>query len=295
MTKRSSFKNHTLATLLLLPLLLILLIFFYWPSLQAIFTSLIVTDPFGLSYTFVGLENFRQLFQNPSYLRSIRVTLFFTVSVTLLTMALALLLAVFTDRVKRGRRVYQNLFVWPYARSSVVAGTLWLFLLDPNVGFVTNTVLKPLGLNWNPFNYGAHAMILIVIASVWNGTAYSFLFYFAALQSIPKELSEAAAIDGAGPNVRFWRITLPLLASTSFYLLMVNVISVFLGGFALVDALTGGGPAGATTLMIYKVYQDGFMAGDLGSSSAQSVILMIIVILFTLFQFRFVERRIHYN
>jgi len=291
--KRVVFHSKTLPWLLLAPQLAITLVFFFWPAGQAIWQSTQLQDPFGLQSQFVGLENFTRLFDQPSYLNSFRITAIFSALVAIIGLSLSLLLAVKADHVIRGASVYKTLLIWPYAVAPVVAGVLWLFLFSPSLGVIA-VWLQNLGIGWNPLLNGDHALILVTIAAVWKQISYNFLFFLAGLQAIPKSLIEAAALDGASPARRFWNIVFPLLSPTTFFLLVVNVIYAFFDTFAVIDATTSGGPGGATAILVYKVYQDGFRGLDLGSSSAQSVILMVIVVALTVFQFRYIDRKVQY-
>jgi sn-glycerol 3-phosphate transport system permease protein len=293
MEKRVTFNERWLPYLLVAPQILITLVFFFWPSAQAVWQSLLLEDAFGGNTKFVWFDNFLQLFNDPAYWASARVTIVFSALVASIGLALSLLLAVMADRVIRGATGYRTFLVWPYAVAPAVAGVLWGFLFNPSVGIVA-WLLQHLDVEFNYFTNGNQALLLIVIAAVWTQVSYNFLFFLAGLQSIPRSLVEAAAIDGAGPTRRFWDIVFPLLSPTGFFLLVINILYAFFGTFGIVDALTKGGPANATEILVYKVYNDGFRGQDLGGSSAQSVILMIVVILLTVVQFRFIERRVHY-
>jgi sn-glycerol 3-phosphate transport system permease protein len=275
------------------PQLAIVLIFFFWPAGQALYQSLLSQDAFGTSVQFVGSENFARLWKDATYLASFKITAIFSILVAVLGLSSSLLLAVLANRVVAGAWVYRSLLIWPYAVAPAIAGVVWLFLFAPSVGVVTY-VLREWGFAWNPLLDGDHAMALIVMAAVWKQISYNVLFFLAGLQSIPKSLIEAAAIDGAGPWRRFWTIVFPLLSPTAFFLLVINIIYAFFDTFAVVDAATHGGPGRDTAILVYKVYYDGFKALDLGGSAAQSVILMAIVIGLTVVQFRFIERRVHY-
>ena len=293
MQKRVTFKNPWLPYLLLAPQVIITLIFFIWPASQALFQSLFIEDPFGLRTEFVGFENFEELFADPLYLESLTITAVFSISTTLVALSSGLLLAVMADRVIKGAAVYKGALLWPYAVAPAVAGVLWLFMFSPANGIIAEA-LRSLGYEWNHVLNGGEAMVLVVIAAAWKQIAYNFLFFLAGLQSIPKSLIEAAAIDGAGPGKRFWTIVFPLLTPTSFFLLVVNVVYAFFDTFGIIHAVTSGGPAGATNILVYKVYADGFIGLDLGGSAAQSVILMIIVGALTVVQFRYLERKVQY-
>jgi sn-glycerol 3-phosphate transport system permease protein len=291
--KRVLFRSWWLPWALVAPQLAIVTVFFFWPAGQALFQSVLREDAFGTSSEFVGLENFRALFADETYVASFRTTAVFSVLVAAIGMATSLLLAVMADRVVRGATAYKTLMIWPYAVAPAIAGVLWLFMFAPSVG-VLSYGLRAMGFDWNHLLDGNDAMILIVLAAVWKQIAYNFLFFLAGLQSIPKSLVEAAAIDGAGPWRRFWTVQFPLLTPTTFFLLVINIIYVFIDTFAIVDAATSGGPGKDTAILVYKVYHDGFKAMDLGGSAAQSVVLMGILIALTVVQFRYVERRVHY-
>jgi sn-glycerol 3-phosphate transport system permease protein len=293
MEKRVVFRSAWLPYVLLAPQLAITVVFFFWPAAQAIWFSFQLQDAFGLSSQFVGLENFRILFNDANYLRSFRTTAVFSVLVAGSGIVISLLLAVMADRIVKGALAYKTVLIWPYAVAAAVAGVLWAFIFAPSIGIVTY-VLKGFGIHWNWIINGNQAMLLVVIASVWKQISYNFLFFLAGLQSIPKSLIEAAAIDGAGPARRFWTIVLPLLSPTTFFLLVINIVYAFFETFGVIDATTQGGPAQATQILVYKVYHDGVKAGDIGGSSAQSVILMIIVITLTAIQFRYIERKVQY-
>ena len=293
MEKRVTFNERWLPYMLVAPQIVITLVFFFWPSGQAIWQSVVLEDAFGGNSRFVFLDNFLHLFQDESYYASARLTLVFSFLVAAIGLGLSLLLAVMADRVVRGATGYKALLVWPYAVAPAVAGVLWGFLFNPSVGIVA-WMLKGIGIDFNYVSNGNQALLLVVFAAVWNQISYNFLFFLAGLQSIPKSLIEAAAIDGAGPGRRFWDIMFPLLSPTGFFLLVVNIIYAFFGTFGVVDSLTKGGPGQSTTILVFKVYNDGFRGQDLGGSSAQSVILMLVVVLLTVVQFRFIERRVHY-
>ena len=293
MEKRVVFRSWWLPYLLVAPQLAITIVFFFWPAGQAVWQSLLAQDPFGINVEFVGLENFRHLFSDENYLASFRVTAVFSVLVAGIGLSFSLLLAVFADRAIRAAGTYKTLLVWPYAVAPVVAAILWLFLFNPTLGVVAHWI-RAWGMHWDPLLDSGDALTLIVIAAAWKQVSYNFLFFLAGLQSIPKSLIEAAAIDGAGPGRRFWTIVFPLLSPTTFFLLVVNVVYAFFDTFAIVDAATGGGPGQSTEILVYKVYKDGFKALDLGGSAAQSVILMAIVIVLTVVQFRYIERKVQY-
>jgi sn-glycerol 3-phosphate transport system permease protein len=293
MERRTVFNNRLLPYALLLPQLLITLVFFYLPAFQAVKQSFMREDAFGLSSVFVGFANYARLFHDPDYLRAIGTTTIFSIAVTVLSLSCALLLAVMADKSIRGSSVYKTLLIWPYAVAPAVAGVLWLFMFQPSLGLLARE-MRGAGFDWNPLLNGRHAMALVILAAAWKQISYNFLFFLAGLQAIPRSLIEAAAIDGARSVRRFWTIVFPLLSPTAFFLLVVNVVYVFFDTFGIIDAVTEGGPAKATTTLVYKVYADGRLGGDLGGSAAQSVILMIIVIALTAVQFRFIERKVQY-
>ena len=293
MEKRVVFRSAWLPYALVAPQIAITIVFFFWPATQAAWFSFQLQDAFGLKIEFVGLRNFADLFRDANYLKSFKVTALFSALVAVSGIAISLLLATMADRVVRGALAYKTLLIWPYAVAPAVAGVLWMFLFAPSVGIVTYA-LKQIGIDWNWTLQEDQAMLLVVIASVWKQISYNFLFFLAGLQSIPRSLIEAAAIDGASPMRRFWTIVFPLLSPTTFFLLVVNIVYAFFDTFGVIDATTEGGPAGATQILVYKVYYDGVKAADLGGSSAQSVVLMAIVIALTVVQFRFIERKVQY-
>ena len=293
MDKRVTFRSPWLPYLLVAPQIAITLIFFFWPAGQALWFAFLRQDAFGVSSEFAGLENFAYLFADEAYLASFKVTALFSVLVAAGGIVVALALAVMADRVIRGAMTYRTLLIWPYAVAPAIAGVLWGFLFAPSIGIVTY-VLRGFGIDWNWVLQGDQAMLLVVIASIWKQISYNFLFFLAGLQSIPRSLIEAAAIDGARPFRRFWTIVFPLLSPTTFFLLVVNIVYAFFDTFGVIDATTQGGPAGATEILVYKVYNDGVKAADLGGSSAQSAILMVIVIALTVVQFKFIERKVNY-
>ncbi|MBP2196063.1 sn-glycerol-3-phosphate ABC transporter permease UgpA [Pantoea cypripedii] len=293
-SSRPVFHSRLLPYLLVLPQLVITAIFFLWPAGEALWYSLQNLDPFGISSTFVGLDNFRRLFNDEYYLASFWTTIEFSTLVTVCGMLFSLLLAALVDYVIRLKKLYQTLLLLPYAVAPVVAAVLWMFLFNPGLGLFSH-LLNQIGYDWNYAQNSGQAMFLIVLASIWQQMSYNFLFFFAALQSIPKSLVEAAAIDGAGPVRRFFNLSLPLITPVSFFLLVVNLVYAFFDTFPVIDAATGGGPVQATTTLIYKIYREGFTGLDLSSSAAQSVVLMLLVIGLTILQFRFVERKVQYQ
>ena len=291
--KRVRFKSWWLPWVLIAPQMAIILVFFFWPAGRVLYQSVLTQDAFGTSTQFVGLENFKRLWDDETYLASFKTTALFSVLVAVLGLSIALLLAVMADRVTRGATIYKTLLIWPYAVAPAIAGVLWLFMFAPSVGIVSYA-LRALGFEWNHLLDGTHAMALIVMAAVWKQISYNFLFFLAGLQSIPKSLIEAAAIDGARPWRRFWTIVFPLLSPTTFFLLVINVVYAFFETFAIVDAATNGGPGKDTAILVYKLYYDGFKALDLGGSAVQSAVLMAIVIALTVVQFRYVEKKVQY-
>ena len=291
--KRVRFRSWWLPWALVAPQLVIVLVFFFWPAAQALYYSVQQQDAFGTQVVFVGLDNFRALFRDETYLASFRVTAVFSLLVAGLGLAISLLLATMADRVLKGSGLYRTLLIWPYAVAPAVAGVLWLFMFAPSIG-VVSYALNAIGIRWNHLLDGTDALILVVAAAVWKQISYNFLFFLAGLQSIPKSLIEAAAIDGAGPWRRFWTVQFPLLTPVAFFLLVINIVYAFFDTFAIIDAATGGGPGKDTAILVYKVYFDGFKALDLGGSAAQSVVLMAIVIVLTVVQFRYVEKKVNY-
>jgi len=291
--KRVVCRSPWLPWVLIAPQVFIIGAFFFWPAIQALTQSLQQSDAFGTSVDWVGLENFRNLWRDPTYLESFYTTATFSVSVAVAGISLSLLLAVFADRIVKGALVYKTLLIWPYAVAPAVAGVLWLFMFTPSVGVVAYA-LRAMGIDWNHLLNSTHAMTLVVMAAVWKQISYNFLFFLAGLQSIPKSLIEAAAIDGARPWRRFWTIVFPLLSPTTFFLLVINIVYAFFDTFGIIDSVTQGGPGKDTAILVYKVYYDGFKAMDLGGSAAQSVVLMVIVVALTVVQFRFVEKKVNY-
>jgi len=287
------FPGRLLPLILIAPQIAITVIFFYWPASQAVWQSFLIQDAFGTTTQFVWLENYELLFKDSAYYNAIGVTVVFSTAVAALSLGLALLLAVMADKQIAGAQGYKTLLMWPYAVAPAVAGVLWLFMFQPSLGVLAQ-LLRAWGVDWNPLLNGTHAMILVIMAAAWKQISYNFLFFLAGLQSIPKSLIEAAAIDGAGPRRRFWTVIFPLLSPTAFFLLVVNIVYVFFDTFGIIDAVTHGGPAKATETMVFKVFQDGRLGGDLGGSAAQSVILMALVIALTAVQFKYIERKVHY-
>jgi sn-glycerol 3-phosphate transport system permease protein len=293
MEKRVQFRSSWLPWALIAPQVIVIAVFFFWPAAQAVLQSFQMQDAFGTSVEWVGFDNFKRLFGDESYLAAFKTTAMFSILVAVLGIGLSLMLAIFADRIIKGAMFYKTLLIIPYAVAPSVAGVLWIFMFSPSLGVVAYALGK-IGIDWNHLLNGTHAMTLIVMAAVWKQISYNFLFFLAGLQSIPKSLIEAAAIDGAKPWRRFWTIQFPLLSPTTFFLLVINMVYAFFDTFAIVDGTTHGGPGQETSILVYKVYYDGFKAMDLGGSAAQSVVLMTIVIVLTVIQFRFVEKKVNY-
>ncbi|SMC87387.1 carbohydrate ABC transporter membrane protein 1, CUT1 family [Desulfocicer vacuolatum DSM 3385] len=295
MIKRSFFKSKYIPYLLILPQLLITLTFFYWPAIQGLIQSFLLSDPFGRRSTFVWFYNYIELFTDPLYLKSIMITLIFSVLVAGVSLFLGLFIATMANRALKAKAVVRTLLIWPYAVAPAISGILWLFLLHPSYGIVALGIKNWLGIDWNPVLKGSDAMIMVTLASAWKQISYNFVFFVAGMQAIPKSLIEAAAIDGASPLRRFWSITFPLLSPTFFFLSVMNIIYSFFETFGIIHTVTQGGPGGSTNIMVYKVYQDGFVGLNMGASSAQSVVLMSLIILITVIQFKFVEKKVQYT
>ena len=293
MEKRVVFNNRVLPYVLVTPQIAVTLVFFFWPASQALLQSVLVQDAFGLNTTFVWFDNFIDLAKDAQYLQSARVTAVFSLSVAFLALSIAMFLAVQADRVIRGATAYRTLLVWPYAVAPAVAGVLFLFLFNPSLGLFVHA-LRALGIDWNHSLNGDQALMLVIIAATWKQISYNFLFFLAGMQTIPRSLIEAAAIDGARAARRFWTIVFPLLAPTTFFLIVVNVVYAFFDTFGIIHQVTEGGPSGETNILVYKVFHDGFLGLDLGGSAAQSVVLLVIVIVVTVIQFRYIERKVHY-
>ena len=293
MEKRVIFKGWWLPALLVAPQLIISFLFFFYPSGQAIWNSFFLPDPFGLKTEYVGLDNFRFLLSDPYYLASFKTTIFFSTAVSVASMGIGLYLAALADRLIKGAGVYQTLLIWPYAIAPAIAGVLWLFLFNGNIG-LASYYLQVMGYDWNHALKGDQAMFLVILASSWGRISYNFLFFLAGLQAIPKSIIEAAAIDGASFWKRFGSIVLPLLSPITFFLLVVNIVYAFFDTFGVIHTITSGGPEQSTTILVYKVFSDGFVSQDLGSSAAQSVILLVLVGILTVVQFKYIERKVHY-
>ena len=294
MIKRSYFTSKFLPYFLILPQILVTVTFFYWPALQGLAQSVMRSDPFGQRNTFIWLENFIALFKDPLYLKSIGTTLVFSICVAAVSISMGLFIATMANRALKAKALIRTMLIWPYAVAPAISGILWLFLLHPSYGVVAIAIKRWLGIDWNPVLDGNDAMFMVVMASAWKEISYNFVFFIAGMQAIPGSLIEAAAMDGASPFRRFWKITLPLLSPTLFFLTVMNIIYSFFETFGVIHMMTQGGPGGATKILVYKVYQDGFIGLDLGSSAAQSVVLMSLIIVITVFQFKYVERKVQY-
>ena len=294
MNQKIYYHNQLLAYLLIAPQILITLVFFIWPAAQALYQSFLVEDAFGLGSEFVWFENFIFLFEDEYYVDSFGRTALFSFLVAFVSMSFSLILAGFAERVIRGELIYKSLLIWPYAVAPVLAGALWIMLFDPSLGLITY-YLKYFDVEWNYKLNGTQAMVLVVLASAWKQVAYNFLFFLAGIHAIPKSMIEAAALDGSGPIKRFWTIIFPLISPVTFFLLVINTVYAFFDTFGIIHVMTQGGPANSTEILVYKVYNDGFIGLDLGGSAAQSVILMFIVISLTFFQFRFIEKKVEYK
>ena len=294
MLKSIHFNSQALAYLLVAPQVIITLVFFIWPAGQALYQSFLIEDAFGLGSEFVWFENFIYLFEDDYYGESFGRTALFSFLVAVISMSFALFLAGFAERVVRGGLFYKTLLIWPYAVAPVLAGALWVIMFDPSLGIITY-FLKYFGIDWNYKLNGNQAMTLVVMAAAWKQVAYNFLFFLAGIHAIPKSMIEAAAIDGSGPVRRFWTIIFPLISPITFFLLVINTVYAFFDTFGIIHVMTQGGPAKATEILVYKVYNDGFIGLDLGGSAAQSVILMFIVISLTVIQFRYIEKKVEYK
>jgi sn-glycerol 3-phosphate transport system permease protein len=292
--KRVTFKNFWLAILLILPQLFLVFTFFYWPAGEALYWAFTLEPPFGGDQQWVGWQNFETVFADPLYWNSVKRSLLFAFSSTAIAMGIGLLLASFVDRQLAGYKVYRFIYFWPYAVAAPAVGLAFRFIFAPDAGFVSAINVWFPGL-WNPALDGFDAMVLIVLANAWSMVAYNFIFFLAGLQSIPRSLVEAGAMDGAGAVRRMRDLQLPLIAPTFFFLIVINITDSFVNSFGIVDITTGGGPARATDLMVFKIYSDGFKGKDYSLAAAQSLVLMLMVCALTFIQFRFVERRVHYS
>ncbi len=295
MIKRSVFTSRSLPYLLILPQILVTATFFYWPAAQGLFQSLMISDPFGLHNTFVWFDNFIALFKDPLYLKSVAITLTFSACTAFVSISMGLFIATMANRALRFKALIRTMLIWPYAVAPAISGILWLFLLHPSYGVVSLALKRWFGLEWNPVLVGRDAMVMVILASAWKEVSYNFVFFLAGMQAIPHSLIEAASMDGASPFRRFWAITLPLLSPTLFFVTVMNIIYAFFETFGVIHTVTQGGPGGATNILVYKVYQDGFIGLNLGSSAAQSIVLMSLIILITVLQFKYVERKVQYT
>jgi len=295
MIKRSIFSNRFLPYFLILPQILVTATFFYWPALQGLMQSMMLSDPFGLHNRFVWFDNFIELFQDPLYLKSIVITLVFSASTAFVSISGGLFLATLANRALRAKAVIRTCLIWPYAVAPAISGVLWLFLLHPSYGVVSLAIKRWFGVDWNPVLNGTDALVMVIMASAWKQISYNFVFFMAGLQAIPHSLIEAAAMDGASPFRRFWAIVVPMLSPTLFFVTVMNIIFSFFETFGVIHTVTQGGPGGATNILVYKVYQDGFIGLNLGSSAAQSIVLMSLIIFITVMQFKYVERRVQYT
>jgi len=295
MIKRSIFSNRFLPYILILPQILVTVTFFYWPALQGLMQSMMLSDPFGLHNQFVWFDNFIQLFRDPLYLRSVATTLIFSASVAFVSISTGMFLATLANRALKAKAVIRTFLIWPYAVAPAISGVLWLFLLHPSYGVVSLAIKRWFGVDWNPVLNGTDALLMVIMASAWKQISYNFVFFMAGLQAIPHSLIEAAAMDGASPFRRFWAIIVPMLSPTLFFVTVMNIIFAFFETFGVIHTVTQGGPGGATNILVYKVYQDGFIGLNLGSSAAQSIVLMSLIIFITVMQFKYVERRVQYT
>ncbi len=294
MERRAFFRNDTLPWLLIGPQLLLVLVFFYWPTSQALYWAFTLEQPWGGGNSWVGWDNVLSIFRDNEYWSTVIRSAFYASCTTLLSMAMALTLAVFVDRSLKGTRLFQSVFVWPYAIAAPAAGVAFRFIFAPEAGLVgaINNVWPGI---WNPATDGFQALGMVIICHAWLGIGYNFIFFLAALQMIPRSISEAGAMDGARPFQRMLDLQLPLIAPTAFFLLIINLISSFTDSFGLIDTMTEGGPFGSTEVMVYKIYFDGFKGLDYSGAAAQSIVLMLLVISLTFVQFKWVEKRIHYT
>lgn len=288
--------NHqnAYAWLFIIPQLVVTVIFFIWPAWSALSQSFFYTDAFGLHQHFAGFSNFSDLLRDSAYAKAVSVTFIIAISVTFITMSLGLIMANLVNNRCKSQGIYKSLLIWPYAIAPAVAGILWRFLCHPTLGWLTHC-LSYFGIHFDYVNNAQQALLVVILTASWQQFSYNFLFYFAALRAVPRNLIDAAIIDGAGPWQRFWHIVLPLLSPTTFFLLLMNLIYGFFDTFGIIHVMTHGGPGNSTTNLIYKVYQDGFEGMDLGSSSAQSVMLMILVVVISLAQFKYLEKKVHYE
>jgi sn-glycerol 3-phosphate transport system permease protein len=294
MEKRTTFSNLWLAAAFIAPQMLLVFVFFYWPTGEALYWAVTLEPPFGGSNEWVGWLNFETVFSDPKYWNSVRISIAFAGLATMFSLVIAAMLALFVDRRLPGHQLYKFTFFLPYALAAPSVGLAFRFIFSPDAGFVSaiNRVWPNL---WNPALDGWDAFLLIIFAQSWKMVGYNFIFFLAALQSIPRSVTEAGAMDGASVLRRMWDIQLPLIAPTLFFLIVINITDSFVDSFGIVDVTTSGGPARATDLMVYKIYFDGFEGKDYSLAAAQSIVLMLLIIALTFIQFRFIERRIHYS
>lgn len=294
MERRAVYRNKVLPWLLIGPQLILVLVFFYWPTSQALYWAFTLEQPWGGGNAWAGLDNFLYIFRDNRYWGTVLRSAFYALAATGLSMLVALTLASFVDRALKGTKLFQSVFIWPYAIAAPAAGVAFRFIFSPEAGLIggINTIWPGI---WDPATNAAHALAMVIICHAWLGIGYNFVFFLAALQMIPKSLSEAGAMDGARPFRRLMDLQLPLIAPTAFFLLIMNIISSFTDSFGLIDTMTEGGPIGQTEVMVYKIYIDGFKGLDYSGAAAQSIILMLLVISLTFVQFKWVERRVHYN
>ena len=292
--RRTFFKNNWIAALVVAPQLLIIFTFFYFPTAQALYWAFSLEQPWGGGNTWVGLDNFKEILSDDLYWYSVRVSVIYAIGSTVLAVGMALILAVFVDRQLRGFKAYKIGMIWPYAIAAPAVGLAFRFIFNPGAGIMLyiNDIFPGA---WDPLTSGNQAMTMVIIAGAWKQVAYNFIFFLAGLQSIPKSLIEAGAMDGARVLRRMRDIQLPLLAPTFFFVLVINITDSFTDSFGIVDTMTAGGPARATNLMVYKIFNDGFQGLDYSGAAAQSIILMLLVVCLTVVQFRYIERKVHYT
>ncbi|QBR84290.1 ABC transporter permease subunit [Legionella israelensis] len=290
----SYLKHYKTAWFFIVPQLLVTLVFFIWPAFSAVMQSFFYSDPFGLNRHFAGFANYLDLFHEPAYGKAVWITFIIAFFVTILTMGFGLLLAYLVQQRQKSQAIYKSMLIWPYAVAPAVAAILWRFLCHPTLGWLAQ-ILQKVGIDFDYLKNPLQAISVVVLTASWQQFSYNFLFYFAAIKAIPQSLIDAAILDGASSWRRFYQIIFPLLSPTTFFLLIMNLIYGFFETFGIIHVMTHGGPGNSTTNLIYKVYQDGFIGMDVGSSSAQSVLLMLIVVGLTLVQFKFIENKVHYK
>jgi sn-glycerol 3-phosphate transport system permease protein len=292
--RRAVFKNRLLPYLLVLPQVAVTVVFFFWPALESLRLSFFRTSPFGDRQVFVGLENFLRLLAAPDYYQAIVNTFVFALGVTGIGVGAGLLVAALATQHIRGLTAYRTALLWPYGIAPPVAGIIFLFIFHPSYGVLPYWLSFVTTYEFNWLVKGWIAMTLVVVATAWTHVGYNIAFFLAGLLAIPTSVLEAASVDGAGGLRRFRAIVFPLLSPITFYLVVVNLIFAFFASFGVIKAVTQGGPGNATEILVYKVYKDGFIGLNLGSSAAQSVLLMAIVIGLTALQFRFLEKKVTY-